>query len=107
MTMIQGVTNYWCRTKGIHNSDLDTHPQIDDVVLLIRYRDALWTKLNRSEQAHWGAVWSWTYHHRMPLKTKHLKKLESITQQAETRHKAQRQSLAKAREKIKKLRQKV
>jgi len=107
MTLIQGVTNYWCRTKGIHNRDLDTHPQIDDVVLLVKYRTAMWTKLNKTEQGHWGAVWSWTYHHKMPLKAKHLKKLELITIEAEARHLAKLIAESRAREKIKKLRQRV
>ena len=100
----QQVTNYWCRTKGIHSSDLDTHPQIEDVMILLKYRDAMWQKLNKSEQAHWGAIWDWTYHRKYPLKNKHISKLELITLQAEQRHVNQLIEAAKARQKIRQLR---
>jgi hypothetical protein len=106
-TLIEGVTNYWCRTKGIHSKDLEIHPQMDDVILLIKYRDSMWNKLNRSEQAHFGAVWSWCYHNKFALKQKHLKKLELITTQATTRYLKTQIQLAKARQKIRQLRQTV
>jgi hypothetical protein len=97
-TLIQGVTNYWCRMKGIHSRDLDSHPQIDDVMLLLKYRDGMWIKLNTSEQAHWGAIWDWTYHRKLPLKTKHLAKLELITIQAEQRHRKKQQAIDKIKQ---------
>ncbi len=31
------LTNYWCRTLGIHSKDLVEHPQADDVVLLVNF----------------------------------------------------------------------
>jgi hypothetical protein len=43
----------------------------------------------------------------MPLKAKHLKKLELITVEAEARHLAKLIAESRAREKIKKLRQRV
>jgi hypothetical protein len=98
------VTNYWCRSKGIKSEDLDTHPQIDDVMLLLKYRDGMWIKLNTSEQAHWGAIWDWTYHRKYPLKNKHLAKLELITIQAEQRHANKMAQINKARQKIRSLR---
>lgn len=106
-SLIEGVTNYWCRTKGIQSTDLETHPQMDDVILLIQYRDAMWSKLNKSEQAHWGAVWDWCYHKKHSLKRKHLAKLELITEQATTRYQLQQNQLAKARQRIHQLRQAV
>jgi hypothetical protein len=104
-TLIEGVTNYWCRTLGIHNRDLDTHPQMDDVIILIKYRDSIWSSLNKSEQSHWGAVWDWCYHRKYPLKKKHLTKLETIYLEAKARHIEKIVKQAKARNRIKQLRQ--
>ena len=105
--LMTAVTNYWCRTKGIKSSDLETHPQMDDVILLVTYRDAMWKQLNRSEQAHWGALWDWCYYRKFALKKKHLTKLELITQQASERYKAQQIAFNKARDRIYQLRQTV
>lgn len=100
-------TNYWCKSKGISAKDLEAHPQIDDVVLLINYRDSMWSKLNKSEQAHWGAVWDWCYHRKFALKKKHLKKFESIIQEANQRHTEKLNKILKARNKIFQLRHPV
>ena len=94
-------TNYWCKSKGIRADDLILHKQVDDVVLLVKYRDAMWSVLNKSEQAHWGAVWSWCYHHKFPLKKKHLAKLALITAQATSRQEEKQIKIIKARKKIK------
>ena len=69
---------YWCKTKGITKKDLESHPQIDDVILLLKYRADCWHRLNTSEQAVWGAFWGQTYKKRKALRNKSLKKLESI-----------------------------
>lgn len=77
--LLEYYTNYWCRSKGISKKDLETHPQIDDVILMLRFRDSLWTILNQSEQAVWGAYWNTVYHKRRCLHKKALNKLEQIT----------------------------
>lgn len=89
------LVGYWLSSKGISKKALDNHPYIDDVILLMKWRDSMWNKLNRSEQAVWGAFWGYTYNHQMPLKNKTLKKLEQITITATDRH---LQSLVKAAE---------
>jgi hypothetical protein len=71
-------TNLWCREKGIHASDLEKHPQADDVVLLIKFREQLWPYMEKSEQGVWAALWSWTYTRQLALKKKHLQQLENI-----------------------------
>jgi hypothetical protein len=91
-------TNLWCREKGIHAKDLENHPQADDVVLLIKFREAFWYSMERSEQGVWAAYWSWTYTKALSLKQKHLKKLESIGNAVAFRQEkqAQRQATIKS-----------
>ncbi len=79
-------TNLWCRQRGIHARDLETHPCADDVVALLAWRETIWHKLNRSEQASWAGYWNSVYHKKNPIRSKALKKLETITTQAEHRH---------------------
>jgi hypothetical protein len=75
---IKHYTNLWCHEKGIYASDLEKHPQADDVVLLIKFREQLWLHMDRSEQGSWAALWSWTYTRGLALKKKHLEQLEKI-----------------------------
>ena len=77
---------YWCKTKGITKKDLESHPHIDDVILLMKYRAECWHRLNKSEQAVWGAIWGIIYKKRKPLTNKGLKKLELIYTNSKQRH---------------------
>jgi hypothetical protein len=104
-TLIQGVTNYWCRTKGIHNKDLDTHPHIDDVIFLLKWRDAMWDMCNLNERAFWGSVWGNVYNKKTAIKKHILAKFETVTIQAITRHNNNLDIKAKQKERIKQLRQ--
>ena len=81
------LVGYWLKRKGITRTALETHPHIDDVVLLMRWREGVWHLLNTSEQAVWGAYWGHTYKKRKALKKKSLNKLEQITITAIDRHK--------------------
>jgi hypothetical protein len=101
---LQHYTNLWCRQKGIHASDLESHYQADDVVLLIKWREEMWHILTKSEQSFWAAVWSWTYHKKYSLKQKHLTKLEKITIQATNRHLKNMIIKAQQQQKIRQLR---
>lgn len=102
---LEHYTNYWCKTKGISSRDLEQHPQMDDVVLMLRWRDAMWDKLNKSEQAVWGAYWNTVYHKRRPIHKKALTKLEQITITASDRHLKNLVTMAQTKQKIKALRQ--
>ncbi len=97
-------TNLWCRQKGIHATDLEKHPQADDVVLLIRWREEMWDKLNKSEQGFFAALWSYSYTNKCSLKQKHLKKLEKITIEADIRHEKNTIIKQQQRQKIRQLR---
>lgn len=101
---IQHFTNYWCRTKGIKYKDYETHPQIDDVHLLMKWRDEMWSKLTKAEQSFWGAIWSYVYHKKYPLKNKHLEKMAELTITANDRHLKNIVKMAKQRQKIKDIR---
>lgn len=104
-TLIEGVTNYWCRTKGIHNKDLDSHPLIDDVILLLKWRDGMWDKCNASERAFWGSVWGNVYNKKQPIRDHILIKFETVTIQATNRHLNNLSIKTKQKERIKQLRQ--
>jgi hypothetical protein len=70
----------WLRGHGVTLTDLDQHPRIADIVLLINIRQSLWVTMTASEQATWGAYWNMVYNQRKPLKPKALKKFENIIQ---------------------------
>lgn len=97
-------TNLWCREKGIHSKDLENHPQADDVVLLIKWREEMWHKLNKSEQGFFAALWSYAYTHKYSLKQKHLIKLEKVTIEASNRYLKNMVIKAQQRQKIRQLR---
>ena len=101
---LQHYTNLWCRQKGIHASDLEKHPQADDVVLLIKWREEMWTKLDKSEQGFFAALWSYAYTNKCSLKQKHLTKLEKITIQATNKHLKNMIIKAQQKQKIRQLR---
>lgn len=99
------LVGYWLKRKGITRKALETHPHIDDVILLLKWRDAMGNLLNPSEQAVWGAYWGYTYNKRKALKKKSLSKLEQITITATTRHQQLTLKASKQRQTIKALRQ--
>lgn len=101
---LQHYTNLWCRQKGIHSKDLEKHLQADDVVLLIKWREEMWDKLDKSEQGFFAALWSYAYTNKCSLKQKHLTKLEKITIQATNRHLKNMVIKAQQKQKIRQLR---
>jgi hypothetical protein len=98
-------TNLWCREKGIHSKDLETHPHADDVVIMLRIREDLFDIFNHSERAVWGAYWNTVYHKRRPIHKKALKKLEQITITATDRHLENTRLQAVQRQRIQALKQ--
>jgi hypothetical protein len=102
---IQHYTNYWCKTKGISIKDIESHPRADDIVLLVAFRDAMWDKLNLSEQGCWAGYWNSVYKKKNKLKIKGLNKLEQITITATQRHLKNIIHQAQLRHRIKALKQ--
>jgi hypothetical protein len=73
------LVGYWAKKfAGISRKDLTDHPQIDDVIMLLKIRDHLGKHFNNKESGMWGFCWSYTYNKRCHLKGKHLKKLETL-----------------------------
>jgi hypothetical protein len=99
------LIGYWVRGKGLKHKDLVAHPHIDDLVLLVNIRDVYWDKFNRSEQAHWGAVWNTVYHKQRPLKQKALTRFERDCENSHQRHLQKIIKQAEQRRKIQEARQ--
>jgi hypothetical protein len=97
---LRHYTNLWCRSKGIHATDLETHSQIDDIMLLLAIKDEFGQEFTKSEQAVWGQKWGWVYNRKFPLKKKYRLALEQLCLTILER----RQACQKARDKIKNLR---
>jgi AICAR transformylase/IMP cyclohydrolase PurH len=93
-TELTHYTNMWCKELGIKSVDLGcqyrvgedgkmireekVHPAIDDVIMLIRFREELWTDMNKHQRKSWDCFWKWTYTLKKQSRQKHLIKLEKI-----------------------------
>jgi hypothetical protein len=84
----------WCRKKGIRYGELDTHSQIDDVIILIKFKDEMWNDMDASERGIWGRYWGFVYNHKLPLKQAYLDKLLVITNSVIFKRQKQAERLA-------------
>jgi len=94
------AVDYWLRKHGVKSRDLDSHPQIDDVITLLNIRESLWDRMNHREQATWGGYWSIVYKKHFPLNQKFWRKFETIANnidQRQIRQQQQRQQLKQFR----------
>lgn len=103
-SLIDGVTNYWCRTLGIHSKDLETHPQIDDVILLIKFIQEYGKEFTPKQRVYVYVIWDWCYNKRKPLSKKYLKALTKIGHNLNHIRKEKQKHKQQARQKIKALR---
>ena len=92
---LEHFTNMWCRQNGIKQRDLTNHVNIDDVILLVNFRNEFWQDLTKIEQATWSGFWSIIYHRQFNLKAKHLAKLENMAQSAVFQRQKQQQRQGK------------
>jgi hypothetical protein len=104
-TLIEGVTNYWCRTLGIHNTDLHTHPQMDDVVLLVKFIQEYEKEFTPKHRIQLYIIWDWCYNKRKPLTKKYLKALERTIYSIRHIRNLKARSVKRARRKIKAMNQ--
>lgn len=102
-TLIEGVTNYWCRTLGIHSVDLHKHPQMDDVIILIKFLKEFERQFNNDDRIATYVMWNWCYNNKLPLKKKHMKRLLNIGQRIRRKNFFKQAELQKARQKIRTL----
>lgn len=99
------LVGYWISRYGISKKDLDTHPQIDDLMLLIRWKAEFYKTGTAKHKKFFDNTWNWVYNNKLPLKAKQLRTLAYYTE-GNIRH---RQNLlntqAEKRQKIQALRQ--
>jgi len=111
------LTNYWCRTLGIHSKDLGcgiktsdkgikidnqaSHPQIDDVILLIKFIKEFNRQFNNDDRIATHMMWQWCYTKKLPLKNGHFKRLTNIGTRIRRKRFFKQAELEKARQTIK------
>ena len=72
------MIGYWAKSKGISLKDLEGHKHIDDVILLLKIKDALGPQMSKSELASWGGIWSSVYVKRKKISKNGLRILANI-----------------------------
>jgi hypothetical protein len=75
----------WLLKKGLRVKDLDKHPQIDNLILLITIRDELWLSMTHREQCCWGKYWDLVYQYQYPLTNKFWNKFQRIAKDIDNR----------------------
>jgi hypothetical protein len=76
----------WLKGHGVTVEDLDKHPHINDVILLINIRQNYWHIMTASDQGVWAAYWGLVYSKQKALRPKAWKKIEVIVEAAYQRH---------------------
>jgi hypothetical protein len=113
------LTNYWCKTLGIQSKDLGcgvrrtdkgiqidnqtSHPQIDDVILLIKVLQEYFEELTATKRIHLHILWDWVYKQKKPLTKKHCKQLTRLITQLENHRYHIKKNKQKQRQRIKAL----
>ena len=94
------LVGYWLKTKslGVNRKDLMRHPQFDDVMILIKYREQF-PDLSKYDKNKFDTAWRWCYINKYALKRKHLNWLEkgAIETMAKRKKQTQAQALIKAK----------
>ena len=100
------LIGYWAKkTYGVKARDFLNSPHWPDIKILLELRhefDCEWTRI---EHNNWSALWGMVAQKGYPLKGKHLRKLENITQgiiQRRQKQHAQRQRIKALRNPYKK-----
>jgi hypothetical protein len=104
---VQDLANYWCRTQGIHYRDLAEHPQIDDVILLIKFIGEYQKEFKAKQRVEVYIYWDWCYNKKQALKNKHLKNILSIGNRLEHIRNQKAKVKAQTRQRIKALRRTI
>jgi hypothetical protein len=75
------LIGYWAKTIGISKQVLDKHPCIDDIILLMRFREAT-PRLSKYNYKLYRRIYDSVYTGRIPLKQKQLQALERIVKKS-------------------------
>ena len=70
------LVGYWIKKFGINKKDLDTHPAIDDVIFLLKFKNEF-QDMNNFRQKQFNRIWNYCYKGKFLLKAKHLKQLQA------------------------------
>lgn len=95
------LIGYWIKRHGITKRDLDNHPQINDIVFLIKVRDEFYSDFKTKHKRFFDNIWAWVYHNKLPLKAKQITTLGYFAE-GTIRH---RENIKAGRNTIKKQRQ--
>jgi hypothetical protein len=94
------LLGYWIRGLGITKKDLDRHPQINDLMLLIQYREEFYADQKAKHKKFFNNTWNCVYTRRLPLTAKQLRTLRHYAQgtvahreNVQTRVQQQRQTI--------------
>ncbi len=87
--------DFWLREHGVKSRDLESHPRIDDMIVLLQLRNELWDRMTQPERNTWGAYWGLVFQKQYPLNQKFWKKFTGITRSID--HRQQRQQQARQR----------
>jgi len=97
------ILGYWCRTLGIKLQDLDRHPQIDDVILLIKFIQEYGKEFTPKQRIEVYLIWDSCYVKGRPLCKKYLKALNKLIHRLLQVRNIKARALSQARQKIKAL----
>ena len=101
---LEPLTNYWCKTLGIKANDLTQHPQIDDVILLIKFINEYEKEFTPKQRVYVYIMWDSCYIKYKPLSEKYLKALTKLIHRLQQVRNLKTKHKQKARQKIKALR---
>ena len=98
------LTRYWCRTLGIRDEDLTRHPQIDDVIILIKFINEFEQDFKARHRLQIYMMWDSCYKNRRPLGNHDLEQLLGIGKRMQYVRQQKAATKQQARNKIKALR---
>ena len=84
--------DFWLRQHGVKSTDLESHPCVDDMIVLLQIRDRLWDKMTKPERNNWGAYWGLVFHRCYPLNKKFWNKFQGISKSIDNRQQRLQQS---------------
>lgn len=73
------LVGYWTKTLGLSKKALETHPCIDDVILLKNFRREFWD-LPKFWKTPFQRIYKRVYEGKIPLKKRDIKELKRMTE---------------------------
>ena len=86
------LVGYWLKRFAISRKDLESHPAIDDVIFLLKFKNEF-QDMNNFRQKQFNRIWNYCYNGKFLLKAKHLKQL-----QASAEHTIRKRNTVKAQQ---------